>query len=59
MTEQEMIDMKIGEAVQINRHEEVMRVPGGWIYTIWQATGVFTVTYNRTFVPMPPKKEEE
>lgn len=44
-------DLKLHEEVNLNYGFKAMRVPGGWIYTIYEISNTGDKNVTRTFVP--------
>ena len=50
-TEKELLDMEIHEEVAIDRFRDILRVPGGWLYTNSCETGTGGYDMTSCFVP--------
>lgn len=46
-----IFDMDLHEVIVLDKERELMRVPGGWIYTMWIGTAGCGSIYNHIFVP--------
>jgi len=49
----DLMDMEIGEAFHVEYYE-VLRVPGGWVYTRFSENGTGGYEMSSCFVPIPP-----
>ena len=59
MSDIDMINMELNHSKLLHGNTtQIMRVPGGWIYTLWLNNVDGTIgTCNSVFVPEPQQKE--